>query len=211
MTTVHPDKVPMVPGFGQQPRFIVTIQPSGALFNPPAPITLPNVDGLKPRALTEMYSFDHDIGSFVAIGTGTVSDDGQVIRSNLGVGVLKAGWHCGGDPSLKGTIADCLVCNICDGQKCVADDSQSPPQVPQVACERQVCSGGNVINVPDDSKTPSQNGAPICNKFICSGGIVDTAPDDGQAPPQVVGNCQAEVCLGGDVSQIQDNHDIPRT
>jgi hypothetical protein len=28
-----------------------------------------------------MYSFDHDIGSFVAIGTGTVSDDGQVINS----------------------------------------------------------------------------------------------------------------------------------
>ncbi len=57
------------PGFGQQPRFIVTIQPSGAVFNPPAAITLPNVDGLGPREVTEMYSFDHDIGSFVAIGT----------------------------------------------------------------------------------------------------------------------------------------------
>jgi len=56
----------MVPGFGQQPRFIVTIQPAGAVFNPPAPITLPNVDGLRPREVTEMYSFDHDIGSFVA-------------------------------------------------------------------------------------------------------------------------------------------------
>ena len=40
VTPVHPDKVPMVPGFGQQPRFIVTIQPSGARFDPPAPITL---------------------------------------------------------------------------------------------------------------------------------------------------------------------------
>src|SRR5262249_15969459 len=36
VTVVHGDKVPMVPGFGQQPRFIVTIQPSGAVFNPPA-------------------------------------------------------------------------------------------------------------------------------------------------------------------------------
>ena len=70
VTVVHGDKVPMVPGFGQQPRFIVTIQPAGAHFNPPAAITLPNVDGLKPREVTEMYSFDHDIGSFVAIGTG---------------------------------------------------------------------------------------------------------------------------------------------
>jgi hypothetical protein len=103
VTVVHGDKVPMVPGFGQQPRFIVTIQPAGAIFNPPAAITLPNVDGLAPRAVTEMYSFDHDIGSFVAIGTGTVSDDGQVIRSNPGVGVLKAGWHCGGDPNSQGS------------------------------------------------------------------------------------------------------------
>jgi len=38
-----------------------------------------------------MYSFDHDIGFIVAIGTGTVSDDGLQIRSDPGVGVLKAG------------------------------------------------------------------------------------------------------------------------
>ena len=100
----------MVPGFGQQPRFIVTIQPAGALFNPPAPITLPNVDGLQPREVTEMYSFDHDIGSFVAIGTGMVSDDGLVIRSSPGVGVLKAGWHCGGNPAASGTAANCPTC-----------------------------------------------------------------------------------------------------
>ncbi|HVX58060.1 MAG TPA: hypothetical protein VHA37_10165, partial [Candidatus Saccharimonadales bacterium] len=115
VTSVHPDKVPMQPGFGQQPRFIVTIQPSGAVFNPPAPITIPNVDSLAPRAVTEMYSFDHDINSFVAIGTGTVSGDGAVIRSNAGVGVLKAGWHCGGDPGAIGTIADCGDCKWCQG------------------------------------------------------------------------------------------------
>lgn len=105
VTVVHSDKVPMVPGFGQQPRFIVTIQPSGAMFNPPAPITLPNVDGLAPRDVTEMYSFDHDIGSFVAIGTGVVSDDGMLIRSSKGVGVLKAGWHCGGNPASSGSVS----------------------------------------------------------------------------------------------------------
>ena len=109
VTVVHSDKVPMSPGFGQQPRFIVTIQPSGAVFTVPATITLPNVDGLKPRAVTEMYSFDHDIGSFVAIGTGSVSEDGLVIRSNPGVGVLKAGWHCGGDPNSQGSSASLQV------------------------------------------------------------------------------------------------------
>jgi len=124
VTVVHGDKVPMVPGFGQQPRFIVTIQPAGALFNPPAPITLPNVDSLAPRAVTEMYSYDHDIGSFVAIGTGTVSDDGLIIRSDPGVGVLKAGWHCGGNPAANGTVADCPDCEWCQNNKCVADPAQ---------------------------------------------------------------------------------------
>jgi hypothetical protein len=127
VTVVHGDKVPMVPGFGQQPRFIVTIQPAGAHFNTPARITLPNVDGLRPREVTEMYSFDHDIGSFVAIGTGTVSDDGQVITSSPGVGVLKAGWHCGGNPNENGTVADCPDCKICRDNNCVADPAQDGP------------------------------------------------------------------------------------
>src|SRR4029453_16214554 len=67
VTPVNADKVPMAPGFGQQPRFVVTIQPVGTIFNPPAAITLPNVDGLAPRAVTEMYSYDHDLAAFVAI------------------------------------------------------------------------------------------------------------------------------------------------
>jgi hypothetical protein len=109
VTPVNRDKIPMVPGFGQQPRFIVTIQPVGATFNPPAAITIPNVDGLAPRAVTEMYSYDHDLASFVAIGTGTVSTDGSVIASDPGVGVLKAGWHCGGDPNSSGSAETVTV------------------------------------------------------------------------------------------------------
>jgi hypothetical protein len=92
VTLVHADKVPMVPNFGQQPRFIVTIQPAGARFDPPAAMTLPNVDGLAPGQITEMYSF----------GTATVSADGSVLRSDPGVGVVQAGWHCGGDPASSG-------------------------------------------------------------------------------------------------------------
>ncbi len=98
VTLVHSDKVPMVPNFGQQPRFIVTIQPAGTRFDPPAAMTLPNVDGLAPGQVTEMYSFDHDLGMFVSIGTASVSADGSVLRSDPGVGVVEGGWHCGGNP-----------------------------------------------------------------------------------------------------------------
>jgi hypothetical protein len=123
-TPVNGDKVPMAPGFGQQPRFIVTIQPVGTIFNPPAAMTLPNVDGLAPKAVTEMYSYDHDLAMFVAIGTGTVSNDGSVIQSDPGVGVVKAGWHCGGDPNTTGSAATCPECQKCTGDSCVADASQ---------------------------------------------------------------------------------------
>ncbi|HEU4401486.1 MAG TPA: carboxypeptidase regulatory-like domain-containing protein, partial [Candidatus Polarisedimenticolia bacterium] len=102
VTVVPGDKMPMAPGSGRQPRFIVMIQPAGAIFNPPAAITLPNVEGLAPRTVTEIYALD-DNGSFVSIGTGVVSDDGLVIRSSPGVGVLEAGWHGGGTPVGSGT------------------------------------------------------------------------------------------------------------
>lgn len=95
ITAVHADKIPMAPGSGMQPRIIVTIQPAGAKFDPPARMTLPNVDGLAPGSITEMFSFDHDLGAFVSIGTATVSEDGLVVRSDPGFGVTEAGWHCG--------------------------------------------------------------------------------------------------------------------
>jgi hypothetical protein len=125
VTTVNPEKVPMAPGFGQQPRFIVSIQPAGTHFNPPAPATFPNVDGLPPRAVTEMYSYDHDLSLFIAIGTGVVSDDGSVVASGPGVGVLKAGWHCGGDPNATGAAGTCRTCLRCSGNMCVPDTTQN--------------------------------------------------------------------------------------
>ncbi|MFY9826789.1 MAG: carboxypeptidase regulatory-like domain-containing protein, partial [Thermoanaerobaculia bacterium] len=124
VTAVHSDKVPMVPNFGQQPRFIVTIQPPGARFDPPARMTMPNVDGLAPGTVTELYSFDHDLGHFVSIGPATVSDDGRVVTSNAGVGIVKGGWHCGGNPSGSGTAHSCPDCQRCVNSCCQPDPGQ---------------------------------------------------------------------------------------
>jgi glucodextranase-like protein/carboxypeptidase family protein/Big-like domain-containing protein len=135
VTVVHNDKVPMVPNFGQQPLLIVTIQPAGARFDPPARFTLPNVEGLKAGEVTEMYSFDHDLGTFVSIGPATVSDDGSVIASNPGVGIVKAGWHCSGFPSLFGAFDLCRQCQKCDGSGCVPDDTRTCQLFPQDPCD----------------------------------------------------------------------------
>jgi hypothetical protein len=125
VTVVHSDKVPMVPNFGQQPRFIVTIQPPGARFDPPARLTLPNLEGLAAGSVTEFYSFDHDLGHFVSIGPATVSGDGRLVVSNPGVGIVKGGWHCGGQSASSGTTHDCPECTKCVDNNCQPDDSQT--------------------------------------------------------------------------------------
>jgi hypothetical protein len=102
VTQVNSDKVPMVPPDGMQWPIVVTIQPATVHFDPPAPFTLPNLEGIPPGGKVEMYSFDHDLGDFVSIGTGTVSEDGSVVRSDPGFGVVKGGWHGGGGPSGPG-------------------------------------------------------------------------------------------------------------
>lgn len=145
VTAVHHDKIPMTPGFGQQPLIIVTIQPAGTAFDPPAKLTLPNVDGLAPGSSAELYSFDHDLNSFVSIGPGTVSDDGSRLVSNPGVGVVKAGWHCGGNPVVTGASYDCDQCEICDGGDCVPVEARGLiPCDDLTRCTvNDVCEGGD--------------------------------------------------------------------
>ncbi|MCB1054978.1 MAG: carboxypeptidase regulatory-like domain-containing protein [Acidobacteria bacterium] len=154
VTLVHGDKIPRTPNFGQQPRIIVTIQPARARFNPPARFTLPNVDGLAPGEVTEMYSFDHDLFRFVSIGEGVVSEDGLTVTSVPGFGVLEAGWHCGGNPSGSGTTHNCPDCKKCVRDHCEEDNSQIPMQAAPDDCLRQVCIHGFPFPAANTSETP---------------------------------------------------------
>ncbi len=172
VTVVHNDKVPMVPNFGQQPRLIVTIQPAGARFEPPARLTLPNVDGLAPGQVTEMYSFDHDLGHFVSIGPATVSDDATVVRSDPGVGVVKAGWHCGSDPVTDACLHKCPECQDCRDPPCKCDileDLCSDCTTPGSACDGE-----------GECKTGRQLIPKICEDRASPGGGEETIPGLGQ-------------------------------
>ncbi len=158
VTPVNASAVPMAPPNGMQPQFIVTIQPTGTLFDPPARLTLPNFDGHAPGAQAEMYSFDHDLEEFVVIGLGTVSEDGSEIRSNPGVGVVKAGWHCGSQPSGSGCTHNCGECQKCTGEcNCVDDDSKTPTSITDTKgdCKKPACIGGSASNINDDLDKPS--------------------------------------------------------
>lgn len=180
VTSVNASKVPMAPPNGMQPQFIVTIQPVGATFSPAAKLTLPNVDGHAPGAQVEMYSFDHDLEEFVAIGLGTVSEDGSVVSSNPGVGVVKAGWHCGSQPGGSGTAHNCPECQKCQGSSCVRDPAQDNKplsnQTPE-DCKTQLCKGFK----PDPSDVPVNADVKYdCKKPGCDGeNPIFDVPDDG--------------------------------
>lgn len=195
VTVVHNDKVPMVPNFGQQPRLIVTIQPAGARFDPPARLTLPNVDGLAPGRVTEMYSFDHDLGHFVSIGPATVSDDGTMIVSNPGVGIVKAGWHCGGDPSTGVCLHQCPECASCNADcVCFWDDSKAPTSITDQPgdCKKPACrKGPTQIPDPPDRPDPAKARDNHCKTCDNNGNIVtDPAREYQQVPGTECANCQ---------------------
>ncbi|HEX7149871.1 MAG TPA: carboxypeptidase-like regulatory domain-containing protein [Thermoanaerobaculia bacterium] len=184
VTLVHADRMPMAPGFGQQPKFIVTIQPAGTHFDPPAQLTLPNTDGLKPGEVTEMYSFDHDLGQFVAIGTASVSKDGATITSDPGVGIIKGGWHCGGNPSAGGTGAHCNDCLKCENNICVPDTAMNDQLCGDFACHKCVngaCNGYSDPAVPLDMSKARKVQVPAPAGFLPATWYGRCAPVDMKA------------------------------
>jgi PKD repeat protein len=195
VTPVNVAKIPMAPPNGMQPQFIVTIQPTGARFDPPAPLQLPNVDGHPPGAQVEMYSFDHDLEEFVAIGLGTVSADGTVIASNAGVGVIKAGWHCGSQPGGSGCAASCPICqapgSACSTCSANDGDVRVDSQDQFDDCQRPVCSNGSVVQVPDASDDPPDAIGNDCHKSTCAGPL---AIDDTDLPVDI-----CKICRNGDI------------
>ena len=100
------DRIPMPPPQGSTPLIVGTLQPAGIIFDPPAEICYPNAAALAPGDVADIFAFHHDIGQFVNLGPGTVSEDGSVICSDPGFGIIQSGWYC--VIRIPGPTADCL-------------------------------------------------------------------------------------------------------
>jgi hypothetical protein len=109
-----------------------------------------------------MYSYDHDLAAFVSIGTGTVSEDGALITSDDGVGVIKAGWHCGGNPNPVGSAGTCPTCQKCQGTNCVADTAKNG----------QPAAGEKCKDCKDGAPVPHFTDAQCCATQAFAGGFV---------------------------------------
>jgi hypothetical protein len=137
----------------------------GTLFNPPAPVTLPNVDGLPPRTVVEMSSYDHDLAAFVAIGTGTVSADGLLVVSDLGVGVLKSGWFFGCPSGNSGGACHAQECWTCGPSGTPMPDTGQDGRTcyPRGGDKPHVCSNGDCVPVTATLKEVTFSGTGFHN------------------------------------------------
>ncbi len=114
---VHRDKIPMVPPDGTLPSLSFAIMPAAAHFDPPAPIRFPNIEGRAPGEIVTIYSYDHDLGAFVGVGTAQVSEDGLELRSEPGQGIVKGGWHLVPPAPIESVL--CVAANKCQVRRCV--------------------------------------------------------------------------------------------
>ncbi len=181
LSQVRLDRVPMPPPQGSSFPLALTIQPYGTTFDPPAKLCVPVGDPtLKPGTQLAMYSFDHDLEDWVAIGPGTVTSDGRIC-TDPGFGVVKAGWH--GPPRTP------------PPQKCVGECKPSDPQCQTAECKNGKC----VVTNHGGSCTLGGNTNP-CVQGQCVNGACTPVPNDGAAcplsssDPCKVGQCQAGVC-----------------
>ena len=97
---VPPDRLPEPLPEGLQFPLVITIQTDGPKnFDRPVPVRFPNLpdpvtgEKLGPGEKSALWSFDHDTGRWEVVGPMTVSDDGQFVECDAGVGVRQPGWH----------------------------------------------------------------------------------------------------------------------
>ncbi|MCG3196502.1 MAG: hypothetical protein GHCLOJNM_00978 [bacterium] len=97
---VPPDRMPgSLPDF-MMPPILITVQTDGGTnFDTPLPLCLPNLPDPQtgqpaaPGSKRALFSFNHDIGEFENVGSMTVSQDGTMVCTDPGVGILAPGWH----------------------------------------------------------------------------------------------------------------------
>lgn len=93
VTRIATNRTPMTLEEGRAASLYISVQPAGAIFDPPLRISFPNLDRLAPGTLVVLMSFDHDAGRYVQNGTGHVSADGRTVTGDAGSGIRVGAWH----------------------------------------------------------------------------------------------------------------------
>ena len=89
---------PLPPGLNH-PLDIAILTDGATNFDKPVPVKFPNLPDpvtkikLGPGEKSALWSFNHDKGAWEIVGPMTVTDDGNFVVTDVGVGVRQPGWH----------------------------------------------------------------------------------------------------------------------
>ena len=92
-STVKSDRLPLPVPFGLEPALVVTFHPRDEIFNWPVSVTQPNVTGLLPGTVIDMFAYDISRGDFVNVGAASADDEGNLVRVITGLGPIRSGQH----------------------------------------------------------------------------------------------------------------------
>jgi hypothetical protein len=99
ISLVSPTRLPEPLPDGLDHVLDISVQTDGPQnFDKPVPACFPNVPNaqgviLAPGEKAMMMSFNHDTGRWEPVGTMTVSSDGKLVCTDVGVGIRQPGWH----------------------------------------------------------------------------------------------------------------------
>jgi hypothetical protein len=108
--------------------------------------------------------------------------------------VLKAGWHCGGDPAANGTVADCPTCQSCKANKCQPDDTNKPKE------KCATCKSGKPVppktNDQCCSEAAAANPSSTAGGYVvCCNGSKVACVNSGMFPPGDAGERIVRKCV----------------
>ena len=116
---VEPDRLPSPLPEGLELPLVITVQTDGPTnFDRPVTVTFPNLpdpatgEKLGPGEKSALWSFNHDTGKWEIVGPMTVTEDGNFVETDAGVGLLQPGWH----GTRPGAWGEGTVCHACSKQ-----------------------------------------------------------------------------------------------
>jgi hypothetical protein len=116
---VEPDRLPSPLPEGLELPLVITVQTDGPMnFDRPVPVTFPNLpdpetgEKAAPGEKSALWSFNHDTGKWEIVGPMTVTEDGNFVETDAGVGLLQPGWH----GARRGAWGEGRVCHACSKQ-----------------------------------------------------------------------------------------------
>ncbi|MBI4752537.1 MAG: hypothetical protein HY774_28935, partial [Acidobacteria bacterium] len=159
---------------GRATNLYISVQPSGAIFDPPLEVSFPNLDREPANAKVLLMSFDHDAGRYVQAGTGHVSADGKTVISDPDNGIRVGAWHgfppVAPSPETNGTGGDGDSPSNCDAWFC------SSPAIPLGGgiYRASVPSRLSVCGFEAKCSCPTCDDCPAQKKFVPKQATTDT-------------------------------------